>query len=144
MTSVESQGFLHLRGEVNQGLKCQCWAPLCLTIPVCIRISSFLRLRGLSIRSSPSSSASLSNPGKSIVARAVAPNGQPRKIPAALLAAGESGLKAYAADEDQPDSAKSDQWKINSCSVPECGLTPFAPLADGLHSGSHSIDLQDK
>ena len=78
------------------------------------------------------------------MARAVAPNGQPRKIPAALLAAGESGLKAFAADEDQPNSAKSEQWTINSCSLPgDCRGTPFAPLARGLRMGSQSIDLQD-
>lgn len=76
--------------------------------------------------------------GKSMVARAVAPNGQPRKIPAALLAAGECGLKAYAADEDQPDSAKSDQWTINSCSMQDCQPLPLAPLAAGLQSGSRS------
>lgn len=76
------------------------------------------------------------------MARAVAPNGQPRKIPAALLAAGECGLKAYAADEDQPDSAKSDQWTINSCSVQDPQSPSFTPLAQGLHVGSQSIDLQ--
>ena len=75
------------------------------------------------------------------MARAVAPNGQPRKIPAALLAAGESGLKAYTADEDQPDSAKSEQWTINSCSIESTHSPSFAPLAQGMHSGSQSIDL---
>ena len=114
-----------------------------LAMQLSCRLSSFLRLKGLSVRA-PSNAAPLvsSSSGRSMVARAVAPNGQPRKIPAALLAAGEHGLKAFTADEDQPNSATSDHWTINSSSLPACHSMPFMPLAEGLHSGSRSIDAQ--
>ena len=66
-------------------------------------------------------------------ARTTAPNGQPRKIPTALLVAGDSGLKAFAADEDQPNSAKSDGWKITAGN--ENGRI-FSPLGAALHAST--------
>jgi hypothetical protein len=102
------------------------------------RLSTFLRFK------SPSSKALAATPHtpqkstgwapRSGVARAVAPNGQPRKIPAAILAAGESGMRAFTADEDQPDSAKSDQWTIHSSSEGD-NRGIYGPVGVGVNDG---------
>lgn len=134
MEACTSESLTVIKMPVDSVIKADCTAVRC-------RLSSFLRFKGLSVKGSAMPVVS-SNICKSFVARAVAPNGQPRKIPAALLAAGEHGLKTYTADEDQPDSAKSDHWTINSSSLADCQTMPFMPLAEGMHSGSRSIDAE--
>jgi len=82
------------------------------------RLTSFLgRLAG---KGSPAAEAAaacssppvVASPGGGGTARMVAPNGQPRKVPAALLAAGPAAMAAYGADEEPPAAVA--PWMIGA------------------------------
>ena len=96
------------------------------------RLTAFLRFKP------PSVKALTGRTSAAKAVHAVAPNGQPRKIPTAILAAGEQGLRAFAADEDQPNSAKGEQWTITSSRVIEDAqdCTSFSPLRLGMPDAS--------
>ncbi|KAK9823515.1 hypothetical protein WJX72_003342 [[Myrmecia] bisecta] len=56
--------------------------------------------------------------GTGSVTRALAPNGQPRKVPTALLAAGGAAMMSYVAGEESPTGGQADHgWTIAASSV---------------------------